>query len=142
MKGPAEVELTVEGLPPAKNTDLSSFGAGHSHYPRVVALLKAAAAVVGTPADERTPTVPVFGTAPVILEVEQYGPTLPPGDSTNYVGGIADVLESKDRRTTTVAHLGVLARVALYDDDKQIQEFHYAWHLADKVGYSVRVRPR
>ena len=84
----------------------------------------------------------MFGTAPVILEVEQYGPSPPPGDSTNYVGGIADVLESKDRRTTPVIHLGVLARVALYDDDKQIQEFHYAWHRADTVGYRVRVRPR
>ena len=135
MTGLRQIELTVEGLPPAKNTDLSSFGAGHAHYPRVVALLEAAAAVVGAPLDARTPTVPVFGTAPVVLEVQQYGPKPPPGDSTNYVGGIADVLESKDRRTTPVTHLGVLARVALYDDDKQIQEFHYAWHRADTVGY-------
>jgi hypothetical protein len=113
MTRPAQVELTVEGLPPAKNTDMSSFGARHGHYPRVVALLEAAAAVVGTPPDEGTPSLPVFGTAPVVLEVQQYGPRPPPGDSTNYVGGIADVLESKDRRTTPVTHLGVLARVAL-----------------------------
>lgn len=142
MTRPTQVELTVKGLPPAKNPDMSSFGAEHGHFPRVVALLEAAAAVVDTPPDERTPSLPVFGTAPVVLEVQQYGPKPPPGDSTNYVGGIADVLESKDRRTTPVTHLGVLARVALYDDDKQIQEFHYAWHRSDSVGYTVRVRPR
>ena len=143
MSVPAQVELTVDGSPPAKNTDLSSFGARHSHYPRIVALLKAAAAVVGTPVDERAPTVPVSGPAPIILDVEQYGPSLPPGDSTNYVGGIADVLESKDRRATPVTHLGALARVALYDNDKQIQEFHYAWRRADwdkAIGGSPSVR--
>ena len=107
-----------------------------------MALLEAAAAIVGTPQDSRTPTVPVFGIAPVVLEVQQYGPMPPPGDSTNYVGGIADVLENKDRRTTPVTHLGALARVALYDNDKQIQEFHYACHRAEAVAYTVLVRPR
>ena len=36
-------------------------------------------------------------------------------------------------------HRGSLASVALYVDDRQIQEVHYRWGVSDQPGYSVRV---
>jgi hypothetical protein len=71
-----------------------------------------------------------FGTARVRLEVEvRSGHGEPPWDATNLLGGIADVLDSKAHKQIAqpgmLDHLGDLAGVALYDDDRQIQEVSY-----------------
>ncbi len=59
-------------------------------------------------------------------------------DATNYLGGIADVLESKGHRGS-LAHLGDLAEVAVYDNDRQIEEVRYTWEQAGDAAYSIRV---
>jgi hypothetical protein len=71
-----------------------------------------------------------FGDAAVRLEVEvRTGPGEPPWDSTNLLGGIADVLDSKAHKRLAqpqlLDHLGDLADVALYNDDRQIKEILY-----------------
>jgi hypothetical protein len=71
-----------------------------------------------------------FGNARVRLEVEvRSGPGEPPWDATNLLGGIADVLDSKAHKQIAqpgmLDHLGDLVHVALYDDDRQIQEVSY-----------------
>src|SRR3712207_302880 len=71
-----------------------------------------------------------FGDAPIRLDVEiRTRPGDPPWDATNLLGGIADVLDSKAHRRVahpgSVDHLGDLADVALFDDDRQIREINY-----------------
>jgi hypothetical protein len=66
----------------------------------------------------------------VRLEVEvRTGPGEPPWDATNLLGGIADVLDSKSHKQIAqpgmLDHLGELAHIALYDDDRQISEVSY-----------------
>jgi hypothetical protein len=62
------------------------------------------------------------------------------GDATNYLGGIADVLEQKSRRVA-IDHLGELAQMWLYEDDKWIKQVSYKEVAADRVGYRVTIRP-
>lgn len=50
-------------------------------------------------------------------------------------------LEAKGHRGN-LEHLGDLAFVALYANDRQIQEAHYRWLRAEKVRYQVRVWAR
>jgi hypothetical protein len=58
-------------------------------------------------------------------------------DATNYLGGVADVLEDKGHRGA-LQHLGDLAAVALYDNDRQIEEAHYYWEEAASPSYRVK----
>ena len=71
-----------------------------------------------------------FGKAAIKLEVEvRTGPGEPPWDATNLLGGVADVLDSKSHKKIaqpgSLDHLGDLADVALFDDDRQIKEILY-----------------
>ena len=59
---------------------------------------------------------------------------------TNYLGGIADVLEDKSRRATAVAHLGDLAQVWLYCNDRQIKQVSYREKSESAPGYVGTVR--
>lgn len=129
-----ELTFNVTGFPPAKSEALSMLGAGHPHAPRVLALLEAARSAVLT----RQFTVLHD---PVGLEVVLRAPVgIDPWDATNYLGGIADVLEDKGRRSAmSLAHLGELESVAVYRNDRQIREIHYRQELAERPGYSVRV---
>lgn len=70
----------------------------------------------------------------VALEVVVGAPTgQVPSDATNYLGGIGDVLEDKSRRGG-IDHLGNLAEVWLYTNDRQIQEISYREIEADETG--------
>ena len=61
----------------------------------------------------------------VSLDVVFHAPAAQnPADATNYLGGIADVLENKAHRGT-LEHLGDLADVWLYANDRQIKEATY-----------------
>ena len=106
--------------------------AGHSHSDRVLKLLAAA--------KEATPmhSDPIFGIRAIGLELIVTSPTEPLADATNFLGGVGDVLEAKDRRGV-LDHLGDLADVSLYMNDRQIREVSYRWHSAAKTSYSVRV---
>ncbi len=129
---PGEVFLIVEGWPPAKNEAKSMLAAGHSHAGRVQALLSAAEqAITDQPS-------PLFGSDALGLELVVQSPAEPPSDATNYLGGIGDVLEEKDRRGA-LPHLGELVHVALYLNDKQIHEVRYRWERSTQTRSSVRI---
>ena len=110
---------------------------GHPHAPRVIKLLQAAR-------DEvlRINFQPFGAAESLVLEVVLYAPVNEdPWDATNYLGGIGDVLEQKSRRGT-LDHLGELASVHLYPNDRQIHEVHYQQEPGREGRYTVRVRNR
>ena len=129
----SEVTLRVTGWPPAKNEAKSLLAPGHTHADRVVSLLEAARRTVGD-----TGTVPIFGARPLGLELTIESPDEPPADATNFLGGVGDVLEVKDRRGP-LEHLGSLAEMGLYDNDRHIHEVRYRWRRAPHVSYVVRL---
>jgi len=59
-----------------------------------------------------------------------------PSDVT--LGGIGDVLEEKGHRMA-LDHLGELAHVALYDNDRQFDEVCFRQQAGDRTGYRARV---
>lgn len=130
--GRDEVRFTVEGLPPAKNEAKSMLAAGHPYADRVLHLLRAAG---GATTGEKSP---LFGRDALGLELIVYSQSEPPSDATNYLGGVGDVLEAKAHRGV-LAHLGQLADVALYLNDRQFQEVHYRWEPGVPTRYSVRL---
>lgn len=122
------MELTVDGLPPAKSEARSMLGAGHPHAQRVLALLEAARGVLATREG--------FGGRPLGMEVVLSAPERPPSDATNYLGGIADVLEHKAHRGP-LGHLGDLAAVGVYDNDRQLQHVTYSFERSETTSYTV-----
>jgi hypothetical protein len=129
------VSVEVPGLPPAKDGATSVFAASHTHGPRVRELLQTAQQALG----ERPDFVPVQE-GPVAMEVVLHAPPgTVPGDATNYLGGIADVLEQKSHRVA-IDHLGELAQVWLYRNDSQIKQVSYKELAAGQAGYRVTVR--
>ncbi len=126
------IEFDVEGLPPAKSEAKSMLGIGHPHEPRVRRLLEAVVATVNRVG------FPGFGDRRIALEVVLRCAGNPPSDATNYLGGIADVLEAKGHRGR-LDHLGDLASVALYDNDRQVRSVHYCHVEARPAGYTVRL---
>lgn len=129
----AEVLLSVRGWPPAKNEAKSLLASGHTHGERVKDLLRAAREATG----EAASTV-VFGSRPIGLELTVESPAEPLIDATNFLGGVGDVLEAKSRRGP-LEHLGDLAQVGLYENDRQIHEVRYRWQKAPGVHYFVRL---
>ena len=66
-------------------------------------------------------------------------PGRPDGDATNFLGGVADVLQTKVPPNVDVTHLGDLATIGLYLDDKQISRITYQELPAAEASYRVRV---
>ena len=111
-------------------------GERHSHAPRVRALLAAAQEALAA----HTAVLPVAD-GPVALDlVLHVGPEQDAWDATNYLGGVADVLEDKSRRGPAVAHLGELAQVWLYHNDRQIKRVTYDEATSPFTGYTVTIR--
>lgn len=79
----------------------------------------------------------MFGSAALGLELIVYSPAEPPSDATNYLGGVCDVLEVKDRRGA-LPHLGELVDVALYQNDRQIHYVLHQWKRGSVERYLVR----
>ena len=131
-QGMREISFEVADYPPAKSEAKSMLAGGHVHAGRVLALLEAARVAIGDDPQ------PLFPTDALGLEVVLETPTQPPSDATNYLGGIADVLEAKGHRGN-LEHLGDLAFVALYTKDRQIQEVHYRWLRRVDRRYRVRL---
>jgi hypothetical protein len=129
-----QIPFEVLGFPPAKDEAISIFGPGHSHAPRVRLLLEAARQAL----DEQT--FVAINQGSVALDVVVNAPADQPAwDATNYLGGIADVLENKSRRGA-LDHLGDLAEVWLYSNDRQIKQISYRETEANEAGYTVTVR--
>ena len=77
----------------------------------------------------------------VALELAIYCPGHPDGDATNFLGGVADVLQGTTPPNVDVSHLGDLAAIGLYVDDKQISRISYRELPAAEVSCRVRVSP-
>jgi len=76
----------------------------------------------------------------VSLELIMRGNGRPPGDATNYLGGVADVLQAKKGHVMIdLGHLGELRDVALYVNDRQINRVGYSEEAAERTSYVVRV---
>ena len=130
-----EITIEVGGYPPAKNEAKSMLAAGHIHAERVLALLRAAN-------DEAGPDAPVyFPDESLGLELVLTSPAPPPSDATNYLGGVADVLEDKAHRGD-LAHLGELAHFALYRNDRQFHDVRYRWERGPNIRYQIRIWER
>ena len=126
-----EISLSVSGYPPTKNEAKSLLSAGHSQFPRVLALLKAAAESLAEGAES-------FGAQRIGLELVVYGPGDAPSDATNSLGGVGDVLQEKPQRGS-LEHLGALAGVSLFTDDRQIRQVLYREEQADEPSYRLRL---
>jgi hypothetical protein len=128
------ISFDVAGLPPAKSEAKSMLSDGHPHATRVRALL--AAAQEAAAADGFAG----FGAARLGIEVVlTTAPLDQTSDATNFLGGIGDVLEAKGHRAMYTAHLGELADVSLYDNDRQLREVHYSQKDGERGGYTVRL---
>lgn len=128
-----KISFDVQGLPPPKDGGFSIFNADHRHMPRVRALLEKAQHACAT--QNFTP----IESYRVGLDVVLYAPPEQnPADALNYLGGIADVLEDKAHRV--LDHLGDVASVWLYRNDRQIKEVTFREVNADQVRYRVTVR--
>jgi hypothetical protein len=125
-------------FPPAKNTATSMLSASHPDATRVRALLAAAQAAMAT-----HPDFAPISDGRVGLEVVLTPPTdRDSWDATNYLGGIADVLEHKAHRGAAVGHLGNLVDVWLYRNDRQIKQVSYREEVHDPAGDGYRVTVR
>jgi hypothetical protein len=125
-------------FPPAKNTATSMLSASHPDATRVRALLAAAQAAMAT-----HPDFAPISDGRVGLEVVLTPPTdREAWDATNYLDGIADVLEHKAHRGAALGHLGNLVDVWLYRNDRQIEQVSYREEVHDPAvdGYRVTVR--
>jgi hypothetical protein len=130
-----EITIEVAGYPPAKNEAKSMLAAGHVHADRVLALLQAASS------EAKSGAAVYFPDESLGLEVILTSPAPPPSDATNYLGGVADVLEDKKNRGD-LPHLGELAHLALYRNDRQFHEVRYLWEQGSSVCYQVRIWER
>lgn len=126
------VGFDVQGWPPKKSEAKSMFSAGHPQADRVHALLVAAQDAVRS--DGWSPVI-----GPVALELTIFCPSRPEGDATNFLGGVADVLQTTIPPNVDVSHLGDMAAVGLYLDDKQISRISYREMPAVEVSYRVHV---
>ena len=128
-----EIRLTVAGVSPPRDGGYSIFNARHRNHGRVVALLREAERALEGAQWDRDEREPV-GLELVVVE----GPGGFLGDGLNFLGGVADVLQSS-RRGANLSHLGGLARVSLYRDDVQVREARYSVQGGDVPHYRVRV---
>ena len=124
----SEIVISVRGLPPTKG-GLSIISPEHRHHARVFDLLSATR--------DALPAGFVPYRTAVSLTLVVHAPTpAPPGDPTNFLGGIADVLQ---RKVPTDA-FGALGLVHVYENDLQLRRVEYEQRLAPETSYEVRLR--
>jgi hypothetical protein len=132
MTGSDAIEFEVKGWPPKKSEAKSLFAADHPGADRVRALLQAARDAVR---HDRWSLV----TGQIALELTIHCPGRPNGDATNFLGGVADVLQGTTPPNIDVTHLRDLVAIGLYVDDKQISKISYRELSANEVSYRIRV---
>ena len=125
-----EVSFEVRGSPPLKNEAMSVFNARHGQAARIRSLLEAAQR-----ACQEQGFVPIVERG-AALDVVARSPS---GDAANIIGGIADVLEDKPIRRSAIEHLGDLAAVWCYRNDKQLKRISYR-EESGECSYTVTVR--
>lgn len=127
ITGNTDIEICVAGLPPAKGGG-GIVSRSHRHHGRVIALLQAAARAL--PPDF-TPYREGVRLSLTLLAPKE----APPGDPTNFLGGIADALQRKP----DPGDLGDLAKVVVYENDLQLRQLDFRQSFAEDVSYRVRV---
>jgi hypothetical protein len=126
-----EISLVVSGYPPTKNEAKSLLSDGHAQLPRVRMLLERAGEALARGAEP-------LGTARLGLELVVCGPSDAPSDATNYLGGVGEVLQEKSGRGP-LQHLGRLADVSLFTNDRQIRHISYKEERAPEQHYRLRL---
>jgi len=122
-----EIVIRVPGLPPAKNGP-SVLSPLHRHRGRVLTLLQCAQAQL--PADF-TPYRDALSLTLTLRAPER----APRGDPTNFLGGVADVLQRKPALET----LGDLSQVFVYVNDRQLRRIDFREEQSQDVGYEIRI---
>ena len=130
-----QITLTVDGWPPKKSEAKSLLSKEHGDRDCVVNLLRAVMQATNGSQWDRTEKRPVG----LELVVKADTPDRIPGDATNYLGGVSDVLQANKPGNVDMAHLGNLVLESLYQNDRQIQEVRYSVEKGDDPGYLVRV---
>lgn len=132
-----EITVDVSGYPPVKNEASSMFGARHKQAPYVRTLLEAVQIKLAG-VDFHPFTGPIGLEVVLRVSVDQ-----DPWDATNYLGGIADVLQDKGYvlkyPNMTIDLPADLMKVAVYLNDRQIEEVHYRQESSSSSAYSVCV---
>src|SRR5262249_23586993 len=128
------ISFKIDGLPPAKNEAKSMLADGHSHSPRVAQLLSAAKRAL-----DRSGLASASGKRLSLRVDLRVPPTTSVSDATNYLGGIADVLQRKTSKRGMLTHLGELADVALFDDDCNIKEISFRQSSAKNASYVIHL---
>ena len=129
-----EICLSVNGWPPKKGQDYSVFNEKNPDHRRIFPLLEEARRALSgskwNPRERRD-----VGLELVVVDA----PTQPyPSDGTNWLGGVADVLQYS-RPNVDTSILGDLAGISLYFDDGQIGEIRYRKEQGNVASYRVRV---
>ena len=134
---PASIADPYRGPRPlaaAKSEARSIFSPKSSQRSAVEALLEAAGRHSSVGPWNRLESRPI-GPELVVLTMRGH----PPGDATNYLGGVADTLQA-NRVGASLDHFGALAGVSLYADDSQIRWVDYAVEpQSSYIGYRVRI---
>jgi predicted RNA-binding Zn ribbon-like protein len=119
--------IRVEGLPPAKQIS-PLLAPSHPHRSRVIALLEATREALSVD------FAPFPGA--VALSLTLFTPdALPPGDPTNFLGGVADVLQRK----ADVFALDALSDVMVYENDAQLRRIEFQQVPDDRTHYELRI---
>jgi hypothetical protein len=129
-----QITFEVPGYPPAKNEAKSMLSADHPYLSRVLLLLEAAGR-----ARAEQGFRPIADGAIALDVVLKAPPGQAQSDATNYLGGIGDVLEDKTHRGS-LDHLGDLAAVWLYTNDRQIKQVSYQETETTNPSYTVTLR--
>jgi hypothetical protein len=129
-----QVTFKVDGYPPAKNEAKSMISPDHPYLSRVLQLLEAAYR-----AGAEQGFAPIANGAMALDVVLRTPAGQAQSDATNYLGGIGDVLEDKTHRGN-LDHLGDLASVWLYRNDRQIKQVSYRETEASHASYTVTIR--
>ncbi len=131
----SDLVFEVDGFPPSKNEAVSLLGERHPHRERVISLLEAARQAMAAARFEPFASEDAIGFEVIVRAATGSVPW----DATNYLGGIADVLEEKSRRGPGITHLGPLREVHVYANDRQIREITYRQEKALMTSYAVRL---
>lgn len=129
-----ELHISVSGLPPAKSEALSMFSPKHRDRNRLIALRIAA-----------RDSMQEVGFAPfscldrLVLKVVISCPVGEAWDATNYLGGIADALQPPPPGARELGHLGDLANLMVYPDDRMIHRIHYELVDTSPTTYEVQL---
>lgn len=120
-------------MPLIKNEAKSLLCAARKQARQVRSLLESARAAANSAGWKCAPGL-------VSLELVVRGNGRPPGDATNYLGGVADVLQAKkDPVMIGPWPPRRASRVALYVNDRQINRVGYSEEAAERTSYVVRV---